>query len=368
MIRFLDLKKNNLKNLEAYHKCLDKVVKSGQLILGNETTKFENQFSKFCNVKYSIGVANGLEALMLCLMAFGIKKGDEVIVPSNTYIATWLAVTLVGAIPIPVEPDINTYNLDAKLLSNAIGKKTKAIIAVHLYGQIADMENISKIAKKYNLKVLEDASQAHGARLNKQMSGSLGHAAAFSLYPSKNLGALGDAGIITTNYLNLAKKIKYLRNYGSIKKYYNFYIGLNSRLDELQSAFLQIKLKNLNDDNRKRRAIAEKYLKGLRNIKNLILPYEKYELSHVWHLFVVRHPKRNTICKLLKEKGIETLIHYPIPPHLQNAYAHLGLKKGLFPISENIHKTALSLPTDPNLSDNEINKIIILFRKIIKNL
>ncbi len=340
-IPFLDLKEINMQHFNEYEKAFDNVMKSGWYILGKEVEAFEKEFAEYCGVKYCIGVGNGLDALHIILRAYGIGKGDEVIVPSNTYIATWLAVSYAGAKVIPVEPDIRTYNLDPKLIEEKITNKTKAIIAVHLYGQPADMDAINTIAKKYNLKVIEDSAQAHGALYKGRKTGSLGDASGFSFYPGKNLGALGDGGAITTNDDELAKRIRILRNYGSEKKYFNEVKGFNSRLDEMQAAFLRVKLRHLDEDNNKRKEIAKNYMENIIN-ENIVLPYVPEWADPVWHLFVIRSTKRDDLQKYLSENNIQTMIHYPIPPHKQKAYSNMNNLS--FPISEQIHEEVLSLP------------------------
>ncbi len=366
-IPFLDLKAINLRHRDEFHQALDQVLDSGWLVLGSQTTQFENEFAEFCGAKFSIGVANGLDALTLVLKAWEIGPGDEVIVPSNTYIATWLAVTHNGATPVPVEPRINSYNINPELIEQAITAKTKAIIPVHLYGQTAEMDAINAIAKKYQLKVLEDGAQAQGAQYKNKKVGSLGDAAGISLYPGKNLGALGDAGIITTNNSQLAEKLRSLRNYGSQVKYKNELIGFNSRLDELQSSFLRIKLKMLDQDNLRRREIAQLYLDGLSN-SSLILPSQISDSYSAWHLFVIRHPQRDQLSQLLRDKGVGTLIHYPIPPHLQDAYEPLNFKIGTFPIAEKIHAEVLSLPISPVMSNEDVQKVISIINKVCRQL
>lgn len=361
-IPFLDLKSINLRHQKEFHQALDEVLESGWLVLGKQTTLFENEFANYCGTKFAVGVANGLEALSLVLRAWDIGPGDEVIVPSNTYIATWLAVTHTGATPIPVEPRQLTFNINPELIEQAITSKTKAIIPVHLYGQVAEMDAINAIAKKYNLKVLEDGAQAQGAMYNTIRVGALGDAAGISLYPGKNLGALGDAGIITTSDHLLAEKLRSLRNYGSQIKYKNELIGFNSRLDELQSAFLRIKLNYLDADNTRRREISRMYQQGLSD-SNLGLPHEINESHSVWHLYVVTHPQRDLLSERLKELGVGTLIHYPIAPHLQDAYASMNLKEGTFPIAEKMHRTVLSLPISPVMSNEEVHQVIDLTRK-----
>lgn len=362
-IPFLDLKAINLRQRDEFHKALDKVLDSGWLILGEECKTFEQEFAEYCGVRYCVGVANGLEALHLVLHAWNIGPGDEVIVPSNTYIATWLAVSYTGAIPVPVEPDIKTYNLDPVLVEAAITPKTKAIIPVHLYGQTADMSAISALAEKHGIKVLEDAAQSHGAKHLGRKSGSLGDAAAFSFYPGKNLGALGDGGAVTTNDPDLAQKLVTLRNYGSQIKYHNEMIGFNSRLDELQAAFLRAKLPLLDRDNQHRTNVAEVYQQGLNGIEGVTLPSISKDGNSAWHLYVIRHPQRDRLVEHLVKQGVGTMIHYPIPPHLQPAYASLGKKQGDFPIAEKIHSEILSLPIGPTISITAAEKVIASIRQ-----
>ena len=368
MIPILDLKSINLRQKERFHEALERVLESGWLVLGKEVEVFEGDFADYCNVKYCIGVANGLEALHLVLKAWGIGVGDEVIVPSNTYIATWLAVSQTGATPIPVEPNIHSYNLDPALIEGSITGRTKAIIPVHLYGQSADMGVIMAIAKRHNLKVLEDAAQSHGATFQDKKVGELGDAAAFSFYPGKNLGALGDGGAITTNDPDLAQRLRSLRNYGSHKKYHNEVRGYNSRLDELQSAFLRAKLPLLDQDNEHRAQLAALYLKRLQDCDDLVLPVTEQGNVHVWHLFVVRHPERDRLQKKLMEKEVGSMIHYPIPPHLQPAYIELGWVEGAFPISEKIHREVLSLPIGPTMQNEEVEIVCDRLRKAIGEL
>lgn len=333
------------------------VYEKNWFILGEEVTKFENEFAQFCDVKYCIGCGNGLDALYLILRGYNIGMGDEVILPSNTYIATALAVSYVGAKPVFVEPDLLTYNINPELIEKAINKKTKAIIAVHLYGQPADMDKIREIARKYNLKVIEDSAQAHGALYKGVRTGSLGDAAGFSFYPGKNLGALGDAGAVLTNDTNLADKVRAISNYGSDRKYHHIYKGTNTRLDEIQAAFLSIKLKNLDKWNEDRRRTAQKYLSGMNN-PNIIMPIESQYNRHVWHLFVIRTEKRNELEKYLYDNEIGTTIHYPIPMHMQQAYHELGLEKNDLPICEQISREVISLPMWYGMPDKEINYII----------
>lgn len=330
-----------------------RVVDSNWLILGKELEAFEREFADYCGVKHCIGVANGLDALFLSLKALGIGPGDEVIVPSNTYIATWLAVSYTGATPVPVEPDLQTYNIDPERIEGAITSRTKAIMPVHLYGQPANMDPINGIAERHGLKVVEDAAQAHGARYKGRRTGSLGDAAGFSFYPGKNLGALGDGGAITTNDDALADKLRMLRNYGSRVKYHNEAQGFNSRLDELQAAFLREKLTVLDDWNTRRREVAACYISSLRDT-GLTLPFVPEWADPVWHLFVVRHRNRDALQKDLAGKGVATMIHYPIPPHLQPAYQDLGYRRGDFPVGESIHDSVISLPMWPQMTKQAV--------------
>lgn len=328
-----------------------------QYILGNSVESFENQYASFNQVNFGIGVGNGLDALILCLKALQVGAGDEVIIPSNTYIATVLAVTAVGATPVFAEPDIETYNINPTELVKLISTKTKAIIPVHLYGQACDMQLIMDIANAHKIVVIEDNAQAQGASFDGKPTGSFGVVNATSFYPSKNLGALGDAGLVTTNNEDLAKYIRMLRNYGSSKKYYNEIEGSNSRLDELQAAILSLKLKYLSIHNAERQSIAERYIANLKNVENLVLPKTHPKATHVFHLFVIRTDFRDELQAFLLEKGVQTLIHYPIPPHLQNAYNHLGYSKGDFPIAETLASTSLSLPMFPGLDNQSVDYV-----------
>ncbi|CCQ94034.1 Erythromycin biosynthesis sensory transduction protein eryC1 [[Clostridium] ultunense Esp] len=331
---------------------------------GEEVKAFEKEFAEYCGVKYCIGVANGLEALILILRAYkqlGIMhEGDEVIVPANTFIATIMAITENNLVPVLVEPDINTYLIDPYKIEEKITKRTKAILPVHLYGQTCEMEQINQIAKKYNLKVIEDSAQAHGAFYGIRRSGNLGDASGFSFYPGKNLGALGDAGAVTTNDIELASIIRKLSNYGSHKKYENLYKGINSRLDELQAALLRVKLKYLDQEIERRRQIARYYLDNIKNQK-IILPYVRSVKEHVWHLFVVRTKERYRLQQYLKENEIQTLIHYPIPPHLQKAYKEWNHYH--YPITEQIHNEVLSLPMGSFLTDEQVEQIVRVINK-----
>jgi len=357
-VPFLDLKAVNAPCFNGFEQAFDRVVNSGWYILGSEVKAFEREFAEYCETEHCIGVGNGLDALHLILRGYGIGEGDEVIVPSNTYIATWLAVSYAGAKPVPVEPDERTYNINPELIEQAITSQTKAIIAVHLYGQTADMDPINEIASRHGLKVIEDAAQAHGALYKGRKAGSLGDAAGFSFYPGKNLGALGDGGAVTTSDRGLADKIRVLRNYGSEKKYHNSVKGYNSRLDELQAAFLRAKLPLLDSDNSRRTEIATLYNEGLKDFSGLTLPVVPEWSSPVWHLYVVRCSKRDGLQQQLKENGIGTMIHYPIPPHLQSAYAEFGWNQGDFSVAEAIHKEILSLPIGSTISDLDANSLI----------
>jgi dTDP-4-amino-4,6-dideoxygalactose transaminase len=332
-------------------------VYSKWYVLGNEVKNFEEQYSIYNHTKYTIGVANGLDALHLSLLALGIKEGDEVIVPSNTYIATVLAVSYTGATPIFVEPNIQTYNIDPDKIEEKITSKTKAIMPVHLYGQACEMDKIVAIAHQHNLYIVEDNAQAHGAEFNGKITGSFGNINATSFYPGKNLGALGDAGAITTDSEELYKKCLSLRNYGSQKKYYNEVIGYNSRLDELQAAILKVKLNYMPNWTDERKQIGAWYNDGLKGIKNIVLPAVTAGSTHAYHLYTIRTTQRDDLQKYLTEKGIGTLIHYPVPPHLQEAYVSLGYKKGDFPIAEEIANTTLSLPLFVGMGKNQVDQV-----------
>ena len=358
MIPFLDLKNPYLELKQELDEAYFRVMESGWYILGKELEAFEEEFAAYCNVKHCIGVGNGLEALHLILRALGIGAGDEVIVPANTYIATWLAVSYAGAIPVPVEPNERTFNIDPPKIEKAISRRTKAILPVHLYGQPADMDPILSIAGQYNLKVIEDAAQAHGATYKDQRVGGIGDAAGFSFYPGKNLGAFGDAGAVTTNDPDIAARVRVLRNYGSKIKYFNNTKGFNSRLDPLQAAFLRVKLKHLDDWNNRRRRIAAQYLKALTGMSAWSLSIIPSWAGHVWHLFVVRHACRDIFQKRLAERGIGTLIHYPVPPHRSDAYAETGFSEGAFPITEAIGHTIISLPMGPHMSDEQVQSVV----------
>lgn len=356
-VPFLDLKAAYLELQPEIDAAIKRVLDSGWYVLGEEVNVFEQEYAAYCEAKHCVGVANGLDALHLALLALGVGAGDEVIVPSNTYIATWLAVSQCGATPIPVEPDAATYNIDPARIEAVITPRTKVILPVHLYGQPADMDPILAIARKHGLKVLEDGAQAHGARYKGKRVGTLGDAAGFSFYPGKNLGAIGDGGAVTTNDADLAEKIRMLGNYGSRIKYHNEVKGYNSRLDELQAAFLREKLRRLDDWNDRRKVMAAEYLSQLEN-SNLCLPYVPEWADPVWHLFVVRSQQREILQAHLQQQGIGTMIHYPISPHLQPAYSELGYKQGDFTIAEAIHREVLSLPIGPQMSAEAIAKVV----------
>jgi len=353
-VSFLPMERELESDLRA---AFDRVFARSWYIEGIEDEAFEDEFAAYCGTKHCVGVGNGLDALMLALKAMGIGEGDEVIVPSNTYIATALAVTYVGAKPVFVEPKIETFNLDPEKIEAAITKRTKAIMPVHLYGQACDMDSIMAIAEKYGLRIVEDCAQAHGATYKGKKVGTLGDAAGFSFYPGKNLGALGDAGAAVTNDKELADKIRALGNYGSDYKYHHIYKGNNSRLDELQAAFLAAKLPHLERMNEQRRRIADRYLTEIKNPK-VILPIVPEDMVPVWHIFGIRCKERDALEKYLSEKEIGTNKHYPIPMHLQACYKDLGFKEGDFPIAEEISRTELSLPMYYGMRDEEIQYVI----------
>lgn len=335
----------------------EEIYRNNWFILGDEGKAFEKEFAQYCGVQYCIGCGNGLDALYLILRGYGIGKGDEVIVPSNTFIATALAVSYTGAVPVFVEPSIMSFNINPEKIEEKISCKTRAIIAVHLYGQPADIDPILSIARKHGIKVIEDAAQAHGAEYKGRKVGSLGDAAAFSFYPGKNLGALGDAGAVVTDDAELAEKVRALGNYGSDFKYHHIYKGNNSRLDELQAAVLRIKLKNLDRWNDYRREISFRYMNEINN-ENIKLPVVSNESKHVFHIFAVRSTKRDELEKYLRNNDIETNKHYPTPIHLQGAYKELGIFKGALPIAEEISETELSLPLYYGISKEDVDRII----------
>ena len=361
-IPFVDLKASCLELKEELDAAYHRVMHSGCFLLGQETEAFEQEFADYCESKHCVTVGSGLDALQLVLKAWDIGEGDEVIVPAHTFIATWLAVSNVGGLPVPVEPDIRTYNIDVSRIEEAITRRTKAIIVVHLYGQAVEMDPIYKIAEKYGIKILEDNAQAQGARYKGKKTGSLGHAAATSFYPTKNLGCLGDGGAITTNNGKLAQKIKRLRNYGSLTKYNHEVLGFNSRLDELQAAFLRVKLKHIDSWNNKRKSIAKTYNKLLGDMP-MQLPFVIKNADPVWHLYVVRTKERENLKKFLFKNGISTGIHYPIPPQQQKCYSDYKWKKSR--ITATVSEEILSLPLYPHLTMNNllyIHKVMKRFR------
>lgn len=361
MIKFLDLKKVNERFRGEMDAAVKRVLDSGWYLLGKEVEVFEQEFAAYCGTKHCIGVANGLDALTLIIKAYGIGPGDEIIVPANTFIATLLAVSANGCTPVLVEPDWNTRLIDVNKIEAAVTSRTKAIMVVHLYGRAVEMEGVWEIAKRHNLKVIEDSAQAHGAKYRGKRCGSLGDASGFSFYPGKNLGCLGDGGAVTTNDDELAEKIRAIRNYGSDHKYHHIYKGINSRLDEIQAAWLGVKLPHLDEDNAIRARIAARYCAEIKNPlielpdnPNTVL--ETGNLSHVWHVFAVTCNERDRLDKWLTDNGIQTNIHYPTPPHKQRAYSEL--RQLNFPITERMHQEILSLPISPVLSDWEVGEVI----------
>lgn len=364
MIKFLDLEKVTASHGEEINEAVTRVVNSGWYLQGKENEKFEKDFADYIGTDYCVGCANGLDALIWIFRAYvemGVMKpGDEVIVPANTYIASILAISENGLVPVLVEPDINTYQIDPDKIEAAITPRTKAILIVHLYGQCAYTEKIGELCKKYNLKLIEDNAQAHGCKFNGQRTGSIGDAAGHSFYPGKNLGALGDAGAVTTNDSELAKVIRAVANYGSAKKYVFKYTGRNSRLDEIQAAVLDVKLRHLDDDNERRKQIAEMYINGITN-PAVITPKVADRDAHVFHIFPIRTEKRDELQKYLTEHGVQTNIHYPIAPHKQECYKDWS--SWSFPITEKIHAEELSLPISPVLTDEEVNDVIRLINE-----
>lgn len=351
-VPFLDLHSAYLELKEEIDAAVARVLASGWYVLGEEVEAFEAEWAAYCEAAHAVGVANGLDALTLALRALDIGPGDEVIVPSNTYIATWLAVSAVGARPVPVEPDPATHNIDPARIVAAITPRTRALLPVHLYGQPADLDPILALAQRYGLAVVEDAAQAHGARYKGRRIGAHGDVVCWSFYPGKNLGAMGDGGAVTTNRADLAERIRRLRNYGSARRYVNTERGVNSRLDALQAAILRVKLRHLDEWNERRRAVASVYLQGLAG-SGLILPHVPQWADPVWHLFVIRSPERDALQARLTKAGIGTLIHYPIPPHMQEAYADLGIAPDALPIARQLAAEVLSLPMGPQLSASD---------------
>lgn len=360
-VPFLDLSATYKELKSELDRAYHRVMESGRYILGEEVEQFEKEFAEYCEMPYAIGVANGLEALFLILKGWGIGEGDEVIVPSNTYIATWLAVSYAQAKPIPVEPDLETYTIDVRRIENALTPRTKAILPVHLYGYVADMDTIYSIAYQHGLKVIVDAAQGHGVKYKGSKAKALGDAAGFSFYPGKNLGAYGDAGAVVTQDQRLAERIRVLRNYGSRVKYYNELKGYNSRLDPLQAAFLSVRLQKLDEWNARRSKLAKRYIEKLQDIPELQLPNVPEFGEPVWHQFVIRHPERDRLQNHLNARGIGTLIHYPIPPHLSEAYSEY--RYWSLPVTEKLAKTVLSLPMGPHLTEAQQDLVIQAIRE-----
>lgn len=356
-IPFLDLTPSHNLIEDQLKMAFNDTLKKSIFVLGDNVSKFENEYAQFNNTKFSVGLSNGLDALILCLKTLNIGPGDEVIVPSNTYIATVLAVSHVGATPVFAEPDESTFNITSKSISKVISNKTKAIMPVHLYGQACKMDEIMDLAVQNNLFVIEDNAQGHGATYNDKKTGSWGHLNATSFYPGKNLGALGDGGAVTTDSVQYADALRLLRNYGSSIKYHNDVIGFNNRLDELQAAFLSIKLQNLKEWTTQRQKIASWYNELLKDIGDIVLPLVSDGSTHVYHLYVIKSERRDELQEYLKANGIGTLIHYPIPPHMQKAYIHLGYKKDDFPVAEKLSDTTLSLPMWPGLTYAQVSII-----------
>jgi dTDP-3-amino-3,4,6-trideoxy-alpha-D-glucose transaminase len=364
-IPILDLKPATEELRAELNAAFQRVLTSGHFLLGPELEAFEQEYARSTGAGHCVGVANGLEALQLVLMAWGVGPGDEVIVPSHGYIATWLAVTHVGATLVPCEPDPLTYNLDPSKVAALITARTKVILPIHLYGQTADIDGINAVARPHGIKVLEDGAQSHGARQRDRQSGNLGDAAGISFYPSKNLGALADGGAVLTNDPELAERVRHLRNYGSKVRYHNEYLGLNSRLSELQAAFLRVKLAHLGDWNARRVSLAARYLAGLAGLKGLVLPTVPAWAEPVWHLFVVRTARRDALREFLSARGIGTQIHYPIPPHLSGAYRQLGWKAGTFPLAETLAQEVLSLPIGPHVTPAEVDEVCRAVREFL---
>jgi dTDP-4-amino-4,6-dideoxygalactose transaminase len=363
-IPFLDVPAAYAELQDELDDAAKRVMASGQFILGPEVTAFEEEFAAYCDARHSIGVGSGLDALRLILLGYEIGPGDEVIVPSNTFIATWLAVSQAGATPVPVEPDPQTHNVPTEMVEAAITPSTKAIMPVHLYGQPADMDGLTALGRERGIPVIEDAAQAQGARCRGSRAGGLADAAGFSFYPGKNLGALGDAGAVTTDDDALAERVRMLRNYGSKAKYHHDLPGMNSRLDSLQAAFLRVKLRRLDQWNERRRAVAARYLKRLDGAQGLVLPAVPDWAEPVWHLFVVRHPRRDQLRESLREAGVDTIIHYPIPPHLTGAYA-AGFARGDLPVAERLGNEVLSLPMGPHLPLEDVERVAVAVREAV---
>lgn len=361
-VPFLDIKATYDELREDLDAAYSRVMESGWFVLGRECEAFEEEFAAYCGVKYAIGVANGLDALAIVLEALGVGPGDEVVVPAHTFIATWLAVTRVGATPIPVDVEAHSFNIDPTRLEAAITSRTKAILPVHLYGRPASMDAIWEVARRHALKVIEDAAQAHGAAWRGKRTGGLGTAAAFSFYPGKNLGAFGDGGAITTDDGGLADRVRRLRNYGSSRKYVHDAVGHNSRLDEMQAAFLRVKLARLDEWNERRKRIVTFYEKALADT-GIVLPTQDSAAASVWHLYVIRHPQREFLQQALTAAGVGTVIHYPTPPYRQAAYAASGFRPDAYPVSEAIHKEIISLPMGPHLSHSDVEQVVRVVRE-----
>jgi dTDP-4-amino-4,6-dideoxygalactose transaminase len=366
-IPFLDLAAAYAELQDELDAAIAGVTASGQFIIGPEVTAFEEEFAAYCGTRHAIGVGNGLDALRLILLGYGLKPGDEVLVPSNTFIATWLAATQAGATPVPVEPDQVTHNVTAEAIEAAITPATRAIMPVHLYGHPADMDAIVVLGRERGIPVVEDAAQAQGARYRGRRAGGLADAAGFSFYPGKNLGAMGDAGAVTTDDDALAERVRMLRNYGSVVKYHHDLPGLNSRLDSLQAAVLRVKLRRLDEWNEHRRAVAARYLERLSGVEGLVLPVPTEWAESVWHLFVVRHPQRDALQQRLSDAGVDTIIHYPIPPHLTGAYA-AGFDRGALPVAETLADEVLSLPMGPHLALDDVDAVAAAVREAVGTL
>lgn len=364
-VPFLDMKAQYLELKAELDSAYQRVMDSGWYILSEEVRTFEQEFADYLGVKHCVGVGNGLEALELILMAHGIGEGDEVNVPANTYIASWLAVSYVGAVPVPVEPDPATSNINPARIGSAVSKRTKAIMPVHLYGQTTEMDETWRIAEQHQLAIIEDSAQTHGAKFKDRMAGNLGSAAAFSFYPTKNLGAFGDAGAVTTNDDQLADRVRVLRNYGSRRKYFNEERGYNSRLDPLQAAFLWVKLKRLDEWNDRRKRIAGYYLENLKDFPGLFLLQIARDADHVWHVFAIAYPDRDGLQAHLEQSGIGTLIHYPVPPHLSQAYADLHYQAGDFPITEQLARSVMSIPMGPHLKLEEAGFVVEKIKEFV---
>ncbi|BCO47481.1 aminotransferase [Mycobacterium intracellulare] len=357
-VPFLDVRAATRELDAAVRAAIERVVRSGWYVLGEETAAFEREFAEFTGAQHAVGVGNGLDAITLALKALGIGPGDEVIVPAHTFVATWIAVAQTGARPIGVEPIVGQWNIDPTRVAEAITPRTRALVPVHLFGQPADLEELLQVAKRHGLVVVEDAAQAHGARYGGRRIGAHGDAVAWSFYPGKNLGALGDGGAVTTDNADIASRVRSLGNYGSSKKYVHDLLGANSRLDEIQAAVLRIKLQHLDKWNARRQAIAKRYVDELADVPELRLPAVAPNREHVWHLFVVDHALRDELQNYLASKRIRTLVHYPIPPHRSGAFASLELNEGTFPITEQAARTHLSLPIGPHLADDDVSRVV----------